>query len=204
MVVCSGLLAHAQPVIIQNPESEDVVAGQLVKISVAADGSKPLRYHWEFNGRKLPILGRTLRFIATRRRAGTYQAVVRDAQGNVAVSEPATLAVQPRTPPTPGGLPAPVVLGQPADVTVHEHDTATFQVTLNNSAPYTTIVWHNDNPLEGPHEIPDGIGLNVHSTRLVIPNCLNADNFNGVYWIAVTNAAGGTVSRKARLTVVTP
>ena len=174
-----------------------------MKISVAADGSRPLRYHWQFNGRKLPILGRTLRFVATRRRAGTYQAVIRDKHGNIAVSAPATIAVQPRNQPPPGGgQPRPVVLVQPSNVTVQEHGTAVFQVTLNNSGPYTTIVWHNDNPLEGSHEIPDGIGLNVHSTRLVIPNCLNADNFNGLYWIAVTNAAGGTVSTKARLTVV--
>jgi hypothetical protein len=199
----SSLFVGAQPVIVQNPESEEVVAGQVVKISVAAQGDKPLRYHWQFNGRKLPIPGRTLRFVATRRRAGTYQAIVRDARGNVSLSEPATLAVQPRTPPV-GGQPRPVIVVQPSNVTVHEHDTATFQVLLNDSGPYTTIVWHNDNPLEGPHEIPDGIGLNVHSPRLVIPNCLNADNFNGLYWIAVTNASGGTVSTKARLTVVTP
>lgn len=199
----SAALVNAQPVIVQNPESEEVVAGHVVKISVAAEGDKPLRYHWQFNGRKLPIPGRTLRFVATRRRAGIYQAIVRDAQGNVSLSEPATLAVQPRT--VPGsGQPRPVVVVQPSNTTVHEHDTAVFEVVLNNSGPYTTIVWHNDNPLEGSHEIPDGIGLNVHSTRLVIPNCLNADNFNGLYWIAVTNASGGTVSAKARLTVVTP
>ena len=203
VLLVSAIVLHAQPVIIQNPESEEVVAGQYVKISVAADGVKPLRYYWQFNGRRLPIIGRTLRFVATRRRAGTYQAIVRDARGNKTMSAPATLAVQPRTPPT-SGQPRPAIVVQPSDVTVHEHGTAVFQVTLNNSGPYTTIVWHNDNPLEGSHQIPDGIGLNVHSTRLVIPNCLNADNFNGLYWIAVTNASGGTVSRKARLTVVTP
>jgi hypothetical protein len=199
---------HGQPVIVQNPQSETVVAGQRVFLSVAAQGVGPLRYRWQFNGRNVPILGRTLRFIASQRRTGVYQVVVRDRMGQVSVSAPAFVEVEPRsTPPPPppaASPPRPVILIQPQNVTVQEHGTAVFQVTLNNSGPYTRIVWHNDNPLEGPHEIPDGLGFNVHSPRLEIPNCLNADNYNGVYWIAVTNAAGGTVSSKARLTVVSP
>jgi hypothetical protein len=202
LLIVSTLLLDAQPVIIQNPESETVTAGQLVAITVAAQGTAPLRYRWQFNGRNMPLPGRTLRFVATRRRVGTYQAIVRDASGRVSYSAPAFLEVQPRSPTPPPGQPRPFIVVQPRNVSVPEHGTAVFQVTLNNSGPYTTIVWHNDNPLEGPHEIPDGLGFNVHSTRLEIPNCLNADNYNGLYWIAVTNAAGGTVSSKVRLTVV--
>jgi len=204
-LLTAGLLAftffsRAQPIIIEDPQSESVLTGQPVSLSVAAEGTG-LRYHWMFNGRRLAVRGRTLRFRATLRRAGVYEAIVRDSSGETAISASAYIDVQPLTPP-PANQPAPVIVSQPNDVTVAEHGTAVFQVTLNNSGPYTTIIWHNDNPLEGPHQIPDTIGLDVHNTKLVIPNCLNADNYNGVYWLAVTNSAGGTVSRKARLTVV--
>jgi hypothetical protein len=180
-----------------------------VIISVVAEGDR-LRYRWQRNGRKLATHSHTLHFRATDRKSGVYQAMVIDRAGNYTVSSPAVLVVQPRTPvpdpepqpqpqPSPG---APVIVTQPQNVTVAEHGTAVFRVTLNNSGPYTTIVWHNDNPLEGPHQIPDNLGFDVHSTQLAIPNCLDADNYNGLYWIAVTNASGGTISSKARLTVV--
>lgn len=202
LLIASALLLDAQPVITQNPGSATVTAGQVVSLSVAAQGTGPLRYRWQFNGRNIPLPGRTLRFVATVRRSGTYQAVVRDAAGQISYSALAFVQVQPRAPAPSRGQPRPVILMQPRNTSVPEHGTAVFQVRLNASAPYTTIVWHNDNPLEGPHQIPDGLGFNVHSPRLEIPNCLNADNYNGLYWIAVTNASGGTVSTKARLTVV--
>ena len=202
LLIASTLLLDAQPVITQNPSSQNVTAGQVIALSVAAQGTGPLRYRWQFNGRTIPLPGRMLRFVATPRRSGAYQAIVRDAAGQISYSAFAFVQVQPRTPLPSRGQPRPVVLVQPQNTSVPEHGTAVFQVTLNNSGPYTTIVWHNDNPLEGPHQIPDGLGFNVHSPRLAIPNCLNADNYNGLYWIAVTNASGGTVSRKVRLTVV--
>ena len=203
LLIISTFLSHAQPFIIQEPQSETVFNGQVVSLSVAAQGTTHLRFYWQFNGRTLPIRGRTLRFRATSRRAGTYQAIVRDTRGRVTFSAPAVIEVQSiATTPPRGGRSLPVIVVHPPDVTVQEHATAVFAVTLNNSGPYTTIIWHNDNPLEGSHQIPDGIGLDVHNPRLQIFNCLNADNYNGLYWLAVTNAAGGTVSRKARLTVI--
>jgi hypothetical protein len=204
--------AQAQPVVIENPQGAVVTAGQRVMLHFDAVADTRLRYRWVFNDRYISSRGRTLRFRAVPRRAGVYRAVAIDREGNYAFSAPAVVEVLPRStspapspqqPPQPSPLPPrPVILVQPQDVTVREHDTAVFRVTLNDSGPYTTIVWHNDNPLEGSHQIPDGLGFNVHSTTLAIPNSLNADNYNGLYWIAVTNRAGGTVSRKARLTVV--
>lgn len=185
-------LSHAQPVITQNPQSATVPPGSLVSISVSAAGAAPLNYRWMFNDRELRARGPTLRFIAGRYREGVYRAIVSDAEGGQSVSAPAEVKVRRR----------PVILLQPRSTSVREGGTAVFQVALNNSGPYTTIVWHNDNPLEGSHEIPDGLGFDVHSPRLAIPDCLNADNYNGLYWLAVTNEAGGTVSRKVRLTVV--
>jgi hypothetical protein len=98
----------------------------------------------------------------------------------------------------------PRILAQPRNTVVGEHDTAVFETVLNDSAPYSRIIWHNSNPLEGPHEIPSTIGIVVDEPRMEIENCLNNQSYNGKYWIAVTNSAGGTKSIKARLTVVGP
>src|SRR5205085_3121486 len=118
--------------------------------------------------------------------------IVMDGQGEQAMSAPAELRLQRR----------PRILVQPRNAFVVEHGTAVFDVELDDRGPYTTIVWHNKNPLEGSHAIPDGLGFNVHSPRLEIPNCLNADNYNGVYWLEDTHAAGGRISRKAKVNVI--
>ena len=183
---------RAQPVITQNPESETVAPGTLVVMSVAAQGTAPLEYRWQLNDRELATRGPVLRFVAGRVREGTYRAVVFDGVGRQTLSAPAEVKIQRR----------PKILVQPRSTSVPEHGTAVFTVQLNDSGPYTSIVWHNSNPLEGSHQIPDGLGFDVHSPRLAIPNCLNADNYNGLYWLAVTNAAGGKISRKVRLTVI--
>jgi hypothetical protein len=163
-----------------------------VTLSVSAVSDIPVKYRWERNGRLLPIRKPVLRFTATRLRAGTYRAIVRDAAGNVAMTEPAVLTVKP----------PPIILVQPRDTVVKENATAVFEAVLNKSGPYTTIVWHNDNPREGPHQIPDTIGIDPYKPRLEIPNSLNVDYYNGIYWLAVTNEVGGTVSEKVVLTVV--
>jgi hypothetical protein len=192
LFVLSVDVGRTQPVITQNPESEIVAPGTLVVMSVAAQGAAPLEYRWQRNGRELAARGPTLRFVAGRVREGTYQAVVLDVAGRQTVSDAAEVKIQRR----------PKIRIQPRSVSVPEHGTAVFNVELSDSGPYTAIVWHNSNPLEGSHAIPDGLGFDVHSPRLEIPNCLNAENYNGVYWLAVTNAAGGKISRKVRLTVV--
>jgi len=190
-----SLSTSAQPAITQEPQSQVRAPGKLVSFSVAAVGAEPLQFQWERDGVPIPnARGPRLRFVAAPSRAGTYRAVVRDVSGQESATSPAVLEVKPR----------PVILSQPRSIFVPEHGTAVFEVRLNNSGPYQHIWWHNDNPLEGPHEIPEGIGLDVHSTRLEIPDCNDSDPYNGLYWIAVTNEIGGTVSHKVRLTVVAP
>jgi hypothetical protein len=179
-------------VITQNPQSVTAPPGSIVAMAVAAQGVAPLDYRWQRNDRELKFRGPILRFVAGALKEGTYRAIVLDASGRQAVSSPAELRIQRR----------PKIVVQPRSTAVAEHGTAVFNVQLNNSGPYTSIVWHNDNPLEGPHAIPDGLGFDVHSSRLEIPNCLDAPNYNGIYWLAITNEAGGKISRKVRLTVI--
>lgn len=190
-----ALNALAQPIITENPQSLTKAPGTLAAFSVEAVGAEPLAYQWQLNGQDIPnARGRSLRFVTAPSRAGSYRATVRDQSGQVRSSEAANLEVKPR----------PRILVQPQHFIVQEHGTAVFEVQLNDSGPYTYINWHNYNPVEGSHEIPEGAARNVKTTRLEIPNCLNAFNYNGLYWICATNEVGGTVSRKVRLTVVSP
>jgi hypothetical protein len=187
--------ALAQPVITQNPQSLIKPPGTLAAFSVAASGAEPLSYQWQFNGQDIPnARGRSLRFVAAPSRAGSYRAVVRDQNGQVRSSSAANLQVRRR----------PRIVVQPVKAVVPEGATAVFEVQLNDSGPYTYINWYNYNPVEGRHAIPPGAARNVNTTRLEIPRVLNAFNYNGLYWIAVSNEVGGTVSRKVRLKVVSP
>jgi hypothetical protein len=186
-------MAAAQPVVVQNPESQAVEPGTVVMLTVRVSSTEPVTIRWTRNGRWLRQRGETLQFRASRLHSGSYRALIRDASGASTWSEPAELVVRA----------LPKILREPRDVVVREHGTAVFSTRINRaSGPNTKIIWHNDNPLEGSHQIPDGLGFDVRSPRLAIPNCLNADNYNGIYWMAVTNEVGGTVSRRVRLTVV--
>lgn len=98
----------------------------------------------------------------------------------------------------------PHIVVQPRSSIVGVHQTAQFTVSLDNSGPYSRVIWHNKNPLEGSHQIPPGSAEGVSTTTLTVRDCADNQSYNGTYWIAVTNAAGGTVSQKVRLTVVSP
>lgn len=193
-VACTVLAAicAAQPVIIQNPEDKAAKPGAVVSFSVAAQGDSPLAYQWQFNGQDIPTArARVLRVVASPTRAGTYSVRVADSSGERR-SAPAKLQVMPR----------PTVVVQPRSTVVGVHQTAQFSVQVNGSGPFTRMIWHNSNPLEGSHEIPPQAADGVDTTTLTIVDCANNDSYNGVYWFAVTNAVGGTVSRRVRLNVV--
>src|ERR1043165_6596958 len=49
VLLLSGLAAHAQPAIVEDPQSEIVPPGTVVTMSVVAEGATPLRYYWKFN-----------------------------------------------------------------------------------------------------------------------------------------------------------
>ena len=186
--------AAAQPHITQQPQSRTAVAGAMFSFAVEAVGSTPLQYQWQWNGQDIPgAKGRVLSRTAVPSRAGTYAVRVRDGAGEV-TSSGASLEVFNR----------PVILVQPRNSIVGEHTVAEFSVVLNDSGPYRRMIWHNNNPVEGPHEIPPSTGYVTDQPTLRMENPLNDPTWNSVYWIAVTNGAAGITSRRARLTVVGP
>ncbi|HMJ91340.1 MAG TPA: immunoglobulin domain-containing protein [Candidatus Acidoferrum sp.] len=184
--------APGQPAITKNPEDRAAAPGGRVAFSVAAEGLAPLQYQWQFNGQDLPnARGRVLSLVASPTRAGTYSVRVADANGERR-SAPANLQVVRR----------PAFIVQPRNTVVGVHATAQFTITMNDSAPYSRMIWHNSNPLEGSHEIPPNAADGVDEPTLTIADCADTDSYNGIYWIAVTNSVGGTKSRRVRLTVI--
>jgi hypothetical protein len=185
----------AQPHITRQPESRAVVLGGSVTLSVDAAGVPPLRYQWLFNGEEIPnARGRAFRFTAAPSRAGNYAVRIFDAAGQATTSSSAKVDVVKR----------PTFLVQPKNAIVGEHTVAEFRTVLNESGPYRRMIWHNNNPIEGPHEIPPSTGYITDQPVLTMKDPLNDPTWNSVYWLAVTNPAVGVTSRKARLTVVGP
>jgi hypothetical protein len=185
---------HAQPIITAEPESRTAAEGRPVTFSVAAAGNGTLRYQWQFNGAALPrATGRSLTFYATQSRAGIYSVVVTDTAG-ARSSSPASLEVQRR----------PVITAQPHRQVVGEHQTAVFEVRVNDSAPYRSVQWWHHSTAEPHHPIPPDAAEGVNTFRLEIPDANNNPTFNGLYWIVITNNVGWTVSRRASLAVIGP
>ena len=84
------------PVILNQPQSQTVLAGQNVTFSVNATGTAPLTYTWRFNGNNLPGAGAAACTITNVQSAaaGTYSVLVSNAFGS-ALSSNATLTVTP-------------------------------------------------------------------------------------------------------------
>jgi endonuclease/exonuclease/phosphatase family metal-dependent hydrolase len=89
-----GDAAPAAPVIVTQPESQVVTAGNSASFSVSASGATPLRYQWQRNGVDLEeATAADLNLsIVSAADAGVYAVVVSNALGT-ATSEPATLEV---------------------------------------------------------------------------------------------------------------
>ncbi|MBE7500914.1 MAG: immunoglobulin domain-containing protein [Verrucomicrobiales bacterium] len=87
------------PAITQPPQSQIVIEGSTVALSVGAQGSTPLTFYWSQDGSNLITLSTSaLVFVpVSTNNAGVYQVTVSNAVGT-ATSEPFFLAVKPNTP----------------------------------------------------------------------------------------------------------
>ena len=112
------------PVIITQPASQTVVAGQTATFTVAATGPAPLSYQWKRNGVDVASATEATLTLngATIAQAGTYQVVVSNSVGG-ASSTGATLTVNPVSPGalvevlvSPGTFTPKVVNVNPGDV----------------------------------------------------------------------------------------
>jgi hypothetical protein len=112
------------PVILGQPHSQSVLAGQTVTFSVTADGAAPLNYQWQFDGNA--IAGATASALVLTNvqvaQAGSYSVVVFNAAGSAASAIAQLTVRQP-----------PVILTQPANQFPRPGSNAVFSVNATGN-----------------------------------------------------------------------
>ena len=193
----SGASAGQPPSITAQPASLTVDAGGGATFSVAATGSSPLAYQWYFNSiRSLspgdtssnddlgaPLAGATSANYtlpsAARANAGWYTVTVTNGAG-IVFSSAATLTVNY----------APIITGQPADVTVSQGLPAVLTVTAE-AVPAPSYQWSlNGAAIAGANSA-------TYLVKTATPSAA------GTYTVTVTNSQGSSTSQPAVLTVQT-
>ena len=181
-------LGGVPPQIVEQPVSQTAQLDSFALFSVAAVGSPVLRYQWQRNGVDLP--GETTAYLARQPVPASddgarFTVVVRNDYGAV-TSEVAVLTVN--TTPLP-----PVILAQPAAVSVRLGETAGFEVIAATQGGALSYQWRrNGADIRG-----------ADATRYTTPATVLADD-GAVFSVTVASSSGTSVtSAGARLTVTT-
>ena len=175
----------AQPVapsLTAQPQSATVNVAGTATFSVAATGTAPLSYQWQFNGANITgvVSSAFTKNSVQASDAGSYSVVVANAAGSV-TSASAVLTV------TTANVP-PSLTAQPQSQTVNAGNTATFSVTATGTAPLS-YQWRF-----GGANVSGATG-----STYARPAVQSADAGN--YSVVVANAAGSVTSADAPLTV---
>ncbi len=165
------------------PQSQTVAQGQSASFSIAASGSAPLSYQWNFDGS--PLSGETNASLALTdvqgNQSGSYTAVVTNPAGSV-TSLVATLTVD--VPPT--------ITTQPQSQTQPLGQNISFSVAAAGTAPLHYQWFFNGSKFSG-------VGTN---STLTFTNFSSTEA--GSYTVVVTNNWGSATSAVATLTVAVP
>ena len=177
-------LTIASPVVITTPpQSQNIIAGGSVNLSVSATGSAPLGYQWRYYG--VNLSGATNRTLTLTNlplaSSGPYSVVVTNAVSAL-ISAPAELTVN---------LP-PTITVQPQSRTNALGDAITFSITAKGTFPLGYQWWFNQSNLVSG---ATNAILNLTSVR--------SDQV-GAYTVVVTNAGGSVTSSPATLTLSSP
>jgi hypothetical protein len=176
------LTVYVPPSITTQPQSQAWIQGQTAAFSVAASGTSPLRYRWNFNGTNLSSATNaslTLTNIQPSS-AGNYSVVATNIAGSV-TSTVAALTVY--VPPT--------ITNQPQSQALILGQTATFSVGASGTTPLN-YQWSINST-----NIPSGT-----NASLTLTNVQTTDA--GSYTVVVTNIASAVTSVVATLTVYVP
>ena len=176
------------PRILSQPQSQTVGIGTNATFTVAATGTMPLTYQWQFAGGTLvgPTSSSLTITNAQLTNAGNYSVVV-SGPGGVLTSSVAVLTV----------LLPPTLDSQPASRTNLLGTTATFAASASGSEPLG-YQWR----FNGTAMTNGGRASGVTTTNLVITNAQYADAGN--YTMVVTNAVGVVTSAVAVLFIPSP
>ena len=170
------------PTITTQPLSQNATQGASVTFTVAASGSTPFSYQWQFNSSNISSATASsyTRANVQLTNAGSYSVVVSNFAG-LATSSNATLTVT--APPS--------ITAQPANQSVAAGSTATFSLTAAGTPPLAYQWSVGSNPISG-----------ATTNSYSVVNC-QLTNSGSNYSCVVTNFYGSITSAVATLTVVT-
>jgi hypothetical protein len=170
------------PTISDQPDSQEVTAGDDVTFTVAAEGTEPMSFQWRFNGDD--IIGQsntTLRLLNVQSgQAGDYTVFVSNPLGSV-TSVVAHLSVIPTLP---------VITYQPQSQYAQEGEDVTFFVNAKGSEPITYQWWFEDEAL-------------ADATNAALTLISVGSSHEGQYYVKVSNSLGTATSSSAELNVLT-
>ena len=170
------------PAITAPPQDRIVANNGNASFSVSVCGTPPFTYQWLFNGGNIEgATSSTLNlFNITFANAGEYSVVVSNPAGSL-TSIPAALVVQ---------VP-PVIVANPQPVTAIRDQSATFNVTVGGTPPFS-YQWRFNGA-----NLPD----QTNGVLVIFPvRTSDAGNYS----VVVNNSAGGVQSASAALTVLIP
>ncbi len=176
--VCCGDLFP--PFITGQPQSQTVPLGNPASFNVSALGENPLRYQWYFNSSAISDATNSSYAIAstTTNDAGNYQVIVTNASGSATSSGAALMVIA-----------APLIVTNPASLTVSTGSTAGFSVTALGAAPLN-YQWQFNGAA-----ITDATNSSYARGNVGLSD-------GGNYAVVITNAYGAITSAPALLTVV--
>ena len=178
------LTVYVPPGIQTQPQNLTVTQGHGASFSVAANGSAPLNYQWNFDGTN--VSGATNATLALTNaqgtNAGSYTVVVTNPAGSV-TSQVASLTVN-----VPPGITT-----QPQSQAVVQGQNGSFSVVATGTANLSYQWYFNGSSL--------GWG-GAHSATLTLNNI--GSNNAGSYTVVVNNNYGSATSAVATLTLIVP
>lgn len=171
------------PGIASQPAGGEIGEGRSFTFTVAANGSAPLAYQWQFGGNAIPNATATTFTLDPVRMedAGRYTVTVNNSAGS-ATSAAAILTVKP-------ALIAPAITAQPVSATVHPNERITMSASAQGSGPLANEWRHDGVTIAG-----------ATGTIVSLASATSADAGN--YWVVVSGPGGSAVSSTATVTIV--
>jgi hypothetical protein len=178
----AGKCVSSPPAITAEPAGQTVTPDSTVTISVAAAGTPPLSYQWQFNGSNLSgATNSTLSLTNVQQtNSGVYSVAVTNFLGSVTSSN-AALSVQA----------SPFFISQPVSQSAGMGTTVTFSAIVDGVPPFS-FQWELN-------------GTNINGATNSTLSLSNVQTTNdGAYSLVVTNIYGSVTSSNATLTVGVP
>jgi sulfur relay (sulfurtransferase) DsrF/TusC family protein len=175
------LVVGYPPAITNQPQSQMVLQGADAEFTVGVSGTGPLSYQWYYDGLALAQSTNSILALSDVQltNSGFYSVVVSSPFGSV-LSSNATLTVDA----------PPIIVTQPASLTVGLGSTATFNVTAEGTPPFAYRWSDNGTNI-----------INATNSSLTLTNVTLSEA--GSYSVMVSNTFGATNSANADLTVTT-